>query len=112
LYKKICQISGEVENDEETKNSIGNLTLLNADINRSYGNALFPTKRRIIIEKDMEGKFIPICTKHVFLKYFDKKGTSRTKWGAEDIQNYQNHIGTILKDFLTIKEQQGGQNNE
>jgi len=112
LYKEIGKLSGEVENDDETKNSIGNLTLLNADINRSYGNALFPTKRRIIIEKDMEGKFIPICTKHVFLKYFDKKGTSRTKWGKEDIQNYQNHIGTILNDFLTIKNQQGGQNDE
>jgi hypothetical protein len=56
----------------------------------------------------MEGKFIPICTKHVFLKYFDKKGTSRTKWGIDDIQNYQNHIGTILNDFLTIK----GNSNE
>lgn len=103
LYNSICQLTGEIENDDETKNSIGNLTLLNADINRSYGNALFPSKRRVIIEKDMEGKFIPICTKHVFLKYFDKKGTSRTKWGKEDIQNYQNHIGLILNDFLTIK---------
>lgn len=106
LHKEICKLSGEVENDEETKNSIGNLTLLNSDINRSYGNALFPTKRRIIIGKDMEGKFIPICTKHVFLKYFDKKGTSRTKWRKDDIQNYQNHIGTILNDFLKVSQKE------
>jgi hypothetical protein len=112
LYKEICSLSGEVDNDEEAKDSVGNLTLLNADINRSYGNSLFQTKRRIIIEKDMEGKFIPICTKHVFLKYFDKKGTSRTKWGEYDITNYQNHIGTVLRDFLIIENQQRGDSDE
>jgi uncharacterized protein with ParB-like and HNH nuclease domain len=108
LYESITSLAGEEDNNEDDKNSIGNLTLLNSDINRSYGNSLFPTKRRIIIEKDMEGKFIPICTKHVFLKYFDKKGTSRTKWGKCDIELYQNHIGCILNDFLTFKE--GGTN--
>jgi len=100
-FKDLCsRISSLKQND-----SIGNLTLLNADINRSYGNSQFQTKRNVIIVKDMEGKFIPICTKHVFLKYFDKEGTSRTEWGKEDIQNYQNHIGHILekKKFLTFK---------
>ncbi len=48
----------------------------------------------------MEGKFIPICTKNVFLKYFDKKGTLRTKWSNDDINNYQNFIGDILYQFL------------
>ncbi|GHT67766.1 hypothetical protein FACS1894110_13870 [Spirochaetia bacterium] len=105
LYVRLTLLAGEEENDEEAKKSIGNLTLLNADINRSYGNSLFPTKRRIIIENDMEGKFIPICTKHVFLKYFDTKGTSRTKWGSNDIEQYQNHIGNILDNFLTFKNE-------
>jgi len=104
LYKKLSLIFSEKELDEETKNGIGNLTLLNAEINRGYGNSLFPTKRRIIIENDMQGKFIPICTKHVFLKYFDQKGTSRTKWSREDIDGYQNHIGSILEKFLTFKK--------
>lgn len=103
LKKSIIDLAGETTNDEETKNSIGNLTLLSADINRSYGNALFPTKRRIIIEKDNEGKFIPICTKNVFLKYFDKHGFSRTQWTDNDIENHQNNIGEILNEFLTIK---------
>jgi len=103
LKKSIIDLAGETTNDEETKNSIGNLTLLSSDINRSYGNALFPTKRRIIIEKDNEGKFIPICTKNVFLKYFDKQGFSRTQWTDSDIENHQNNIGEILNEFLTIK---------
>jgi uncharacterized protein with ParB-like and HNH nuclease domain len=105
LYKRITKFAGEEENDSEMKNSIGNLTLLNSDINRSYGNALFPTKRRIIIEKDMEGKFIPICTKHVFLKYFDHEGASRTQWGEKDMNNYQNHICKTLEEFLTFQQE-------
>jgi uncharacterized protein with ParB-like and HNH nuclease domain len=108
LYKKLSLFTSENEIDKDKKNSIGNLTLLNEEINCSYGNALFPVKRHIIIKEDMQGKFIPICTKHVFLKYFDEKGTSRTKWGSDDIKNYQNHIGNVLEIFLLFK----GENNE
>ncbi|MDN5291000.1 MAG: hypothetical protein PWQ06_1239 [Anaerophaga sp.] len=103
LRNEIIKLAGEVVNNEDVKNGIGNLTLLNADINRSYGNSLFPTKRRVIIEKDNEGKFIPICTKHVFLKYFDKHGISLPNWKEEDIINYQNNIGEILSFFLNAK---------
>jgi hypothetical protein len=102
LQEKIIEIAGENENDEELKNSIGNLTLLDSGTNRSYGNALFPTKRRIIIEKDSKGIFIPICTKNVFLKNFTQKHVSLSKWTEGDITCYQNHIGSILEDFLTI----------
>ncbi len=99
----IVKEAGEDSNNEDDKNSIGNLTLLDAGTNRGYGNALFPTKRRKIIEKDTAGKFIPICTKNVFLKYFDTKGTSRTQWTKQDIHNYQNHIGFSLESFLPFK---------
>ena len=40
---------------DEIKDNIGNLTLLDAGTNRGYGNALFPTKRKKIIEKDELG---------------------------------------------------------
>ena len=63
-------------NSAENKSTIGNLTLLDESSNKSYGNSLFTRKRREIIKWDSEGRFIPICTKNVFLKYFDKKGTS------------------------------------
>jgi uncharacterized protein with ParB-like and HNH nuclease domain len=103
LKSKIVEIAEEDENDEYVKNSIGNLTLLDSQTNRSYKNALFPTKRRIIIEKDTAGKFIPICTKNVFLKYFARKVPSLKRWTSNDIVNYQNHIGVILTDFLTFQ---------
>lgn len=99
----IIRIAGEDTNDIPLKNNIGNLTLLDAETNRSYGNALFPTKRRIIIEKDMKGTFIPIWTKNLFLKYFDMQVSSRTKWNETDIKKYRNIIADSLESFLPPK---------
>lgn len=105
LQSKIIELVGENENDEDMKNNIGNLALLDAGTNRGYGNALFPTKRRKIIEKDKSGIFIPICTKNVFLKYFDPTGTSRTKWSIVDIKNYRDEVTKTLEEFLPTKPQ-------
>jgi Protein of unknown function DUF262/Protein of unknown function (DUF1524) len=103
IQQAIAKLAGEVEHDPSTKNNIGNLTLLDASTNRSYGNALFVTKRRIILENDGDGKFTPPCTKNVFLKYFDQQGFSRTSWGLDDIRAYRNRIATELVDFLPAK---------
>lgn len=100
LYKNVLNLAGDTVNDEKLKNNIGNLTLLDTGTNRGYGNALFPTKRKIIIEKDSSGTFIPICTKNVFLKYFDLQGTSRTRWGASDIKNYRGILAKTITEFL------------
>jgi len=91
------------DNDDELKNNIGNLTLLDAGTNRGYGNSLFPTKRKKIIEKDKLGVFIPICTKNVFLKYFDSTGQSNAKWSDKDILNYRKDIEETLIEFLPSK---------
>lgn len=92
---------GEDVIDEELKNSIGNLTLLNASINRSYGNNIFPAKRNAIVERDKDGAFIPICTKNVFLKYHT--GGNNLRWSEQDIRNSMAHIVEILKNYITKK---------
>jgi len=103
LKNRIADLAGEdIADTEEEKNNIGNLTLLNAEINRSYGNDLFPTKRRRIIAEDASGRFIPICTKNVFLKYHDETGASRTVWSNSngDFGRYRAHIYNTLSNFL------------
>lgn len=82
------------------KHSIGNLTLLDVGTNRSYGNAFFPIKRKIIIENDMSGTFIPICTKNLFLKYYTKNATNLQLWTRDDAKSYKN---AIIKTFDEIK---------
>ncbi len=104
LYQKVQKVSNELQFSEELKNSLGNLTLLDAGTNRGYGNALFMTKRRIIIEKDKQGVFIPICTKNVFLKYFD--GNSKGKWTEDDVISYRIEIEKTLQKFLPQKNEQ------
>ena len=102
LKQEVIRYAGEDPgNNEKQKNSIGNITLLNRHINRSYGNAIFPTKRRIIIEHDRDGKFIPHCTRNVFLKYFNPKGGSLVKWSSDDIAAYMLDIQNTIKVFLS-----------
>lgn len=103
LHAEVVKLIGEDINIEDLKNSIGNLTLLDAGTNRGYGNALFPTKRKIIINKDKLGVFIPICTKNVFLKYFDMTGSKNIKWTEKDIENYRIDIEEALIEFLPLK---------
>lgn len=102
LKEKIRERAEEEKNDD-LKNSIGNLTLLDAETNRSYGNSLFCTKRRIIIQNDKTGVFIPNCTKMIFLKFFDPTGRNRSIWGKEDMNNYCMYIFETLKTYLSSK---------
>lgn len=99
--KWITNKVGEEDIAEGLKNCIGNLTLLNAKINRSYGNAIFPAKRKEIIAHDKNGSFIPLCTKNVFLKYLT--GGNNLRWGKNDIQISMNHFVEILYNYLTKK---------
>ncbi len=71
LYDEILRIANEKKDeiDEEIKDNIGNLTLLDAGTNRSYKNALFSTKRRKIIEKDKLGVFI-LHPQNIFYKNY------------------------------------------
>ena len=102
ILKKNAQ---EVEADAEIKNSIGNLTLLDAETTRSYGNSLFCTKRRIIIERIKQGVFVPVATQYIFAKFFEKKGTKRSLWTQEDMEAYHQYVYDIITNYLSEKEE-------
>lgn len=81
-------------------NDISNLTLLDAKTNRSYKNAVFPIKRKTIIEREKSGTFIPICTKNVFMKFYSQDVAQMTFWGNQDRTSYLADIKEILKQYL------------
>lgn len=97
--------------EKEIKNSIGNLTLLNAEINRSYGNAIFPTKKKWITEKDAAGVFIPLCTKNVFLKNFSGINNTSISWTEQDMELYKHNILKVIGEFL-YKDNEGENNDK
>lgn len=108
IYRRIVNLM-EKESDDDTsrdeyKNFIGNLTLLDSGTNRSYGNALFQTKRQRIIENDKNGLFVPPCTRNLFLKYYTSDNTSssvwKNKWTQNDAEAYKESIKELLKEFL------------
>lgn len=103
IIVQLKEKAGEKEIDEEIKQGIGNLALLDPATNRSYGNSLFCTKWRIIFERIKQGVFIPLATQYVFSKFFDEKGTNRSIWTKEDMEKYQRYIVGMLKEFLPRK---------
>ncbi len=64
---KLEEIFSDIKIKEDNDN-IKNLTLLSSSINSSLKNNFFPIKRKMIVDKDAKGAFIPIATKNLFLK--------------------------------------------
>lgn len=98
------------------KNKIWNFCLLDESTNKSYGNAIFPIKRRTILGKEMGIRYIvdnnldvtmdkvkvayvPQCTINVFAKTYTNISTSPREWTIKDATAYKQAIATCLKDF-------------
>lgn len=91
---------------DEVDNSLGNLCLLDRTTNRSYGNSLFITKRKIILNKCKNKDFnqLPLflCTERIFLKYYSDldKDDNLNFWSEDNRQDYFNDIKDSIKRFL------------
>lgn len=85
---------------ESDINDISNLTLLDSETNRGYKNAVFPIKRKTIIDREKNGTFIPIGTKNVFLKYFSDYPPKISFWTQEDRENYYKDLENVLSIFI------------
>lgn len=81
-------------------NSIGNLALLNQDINRGYQNVTFFQKRKIILAKVKEGRFIPLCSQNVFLKLYATEAQDLFRWNEADRNGYRKAITETLASYL------------
>ena len=123
LKHQIEDVGGNDRLSQNEKNKIWNFTLLDSSTNRSYGNAIFPAKRRVIIGKDQGKKFnsstidengqivlgsaenspsafIPPCTRYVFLKYYNTASFDPNVWTRNDAEAYKDNIIEVLKNFL------------
>jgi len=79
---------------------IENLALLDGATNRSYKNAMFPIKRKRIIDNDKKGIFVPIATKNLFLKYYSRQMAQALYWTKQDANDYSSAIKTVLSKYL------------
>lgn len=86
--------------DQEERNDLANLTLLDSSTNRGYKNAPFAVKRQKILLRDKAGVFIPLCTRNVFLKAYSTPPGNLIIWTDEDGEAYRTAITDTLISFF------------
>lgn len=92
----------EYGTEKNSLHSLSNLTLLGHSDNSALSNSVFEVKRRQVIKFDIEGRYLPICTRRVFLKYYNEKpsGQQTYYWGKDDQLNYLTKIEMTLAKYL------------
>jgi hypothetical protein len=104
IYDRVLSYFKEgVDSSEGGKSftdSIANLTLLDSGTNRSYQNSVFPVKRKQILKSDIDGLFVPVCTKNVFLKYYSNQLNDVMFWQKSDAEAYLQNMESVLAYYL------------
>lgn len=104
LVDRVMHALSDKTNDDLT-HSLSNMALLSKSQNSALNNSLFDVKRRDIIKMDREGKYIPYCTRMVFLKYYTERADEKQMfvWSNADRKAYIEAINHELKDYLAEK---------
>ena len=82
-----------------TMHTLENMALLACPDNSRLNNAIFPVKRDRIIEMERQGRFIPPCTRNVFLKLYSKADNQPYFWRTADKRDYIAEINRIFNQF-------------
>ncbi len=100
--------------DANPNHALSNLALLDSSTNRNYGNALFPGKRATIIRYDKQGRFIPLCTKRVFLKYYSVQDDNVALeeenlfwWTDKDEEAYKKELMVMFEEIEGWRKNNG-----
>lgn len=86
---------------KEEKDFIWNFVLLNAETNRSYGNHIFPVKRRRIL-LDEFNVYTPIGTRNVFEKAYSRKSNQILYWSKTDAKSYWEDLKSVLNPYVQL----------
>lgn len=104
LFKEVNNLL-TIDSDDIDKESEGivNLALLSQPDNAALNNSVFEVKRREIFRLDRQGSFIPVCTRRVFMKYYnnDQRVNQHFYWSDSDRKSYLLAIQQKLKSYLT-----------
>ncbi|MDE5790540.1 MAG: DUF262 domain-containing protein [Muribaculaceae bacterium] len=93
-----------MDRDNPYLHGLANMALLDSTQNAALSNSVFDVKRQRIIEYDKKGKYIPICTKNLFFKYYSKGNPSLSFWGESDRRNYVEAIDERISPYYTKKK--------
>lgn len=113
LFTEIISAVEDLQGTDKIKEKycIGNYVLLDEHTNKRFHNALFPTKRRIVIaasghqydvlDTEEQLVFVPPCTKAAFMKFYNTHGTvALTDWAQTDVNDYEKNIYDHIKKYI------------
>lgn len=89
IFDEVLLIVREGDDGDAKQNSIGNMALLNASINRdqAYAASPFAVKRAIIHQRVKNGKFVPKGTQLMFDKSFREIPDEMYHWAKDNYAN-------------------------
>lgn len=106
LHRKIKQSKNECHIEEEERDFLqllfekkagdlhrpGNLALLQQGMNSGLSNHFFDGKRKKLVQKVSEGKFVPFHTYDIFSKLVIDTNTGLHVWSKADIEKHEDYI--------------------
>ncbi len=109
-YEKIISLMNGKEDPfrhfddgKDEKDFIWNFVLLNSGTNRSYGNHIYPVKRKRILADEFN-VYTPIGTRNVFEKAYSRRINQMLSWTRTDALAYWNDIKAVVKDYVELKD--------
>ena len=102
LYASMLNKMERCKGDEELEasNGLENLTLLDAETNRGYGNSPFAVKRWWALGIDQQAKYLLPCTRNVLTKTYSKAPGNLLCWTPRDSGDYLTSITKVLSQFF------------
>jgi len=99
LYQKLRdQMEGA--NDLGASNGLENLTLLDVEINRGYGNSPFAVKRAWVLGLKHDACYVLPCTRTVFAKGYSAEPKNLLNWTKTDADQYLKGIAATLERYF------------
>lgn len=95
--------------DSAEEHSLSNLALLSKRDNSSIGDSIFLCKRQLILDKIANGRFVPFCTRRVFLKHYTMLDENHDVnpeeyglvfWTTADAARYLNSIKETVARYV------------
>lgn len=99
VYDAINKIADARDRD---MHSISNLCLVDAVTNSKLNNSVFDVKREIIKAIELDGHYIPLCSRNIFLKAYTSYPLNNAYWTAEDRKGYFENIRSVYDKFINV----------
>ena len=87
-------------NKAKPVHQLSNMALLDLGQNAMVGKSPFEVKRQLICNNIAGNEYLPICTRKVFLKLYDKESMQVHSWSQRDRELYYEDIKDKLSQYI------------